>query len=325
MNSNYKKISKLNYEYSLTKFRYLCLKLQNGGYTENTATHLTAATIAVINCTYYNTNQKSVDCVTIVDNTQKINLLNDELVKLETEKGIKAIKRKLEIRSELDKLMLEKNKINTRTDTPDVNKRTCDKILSTVASVYLSIIYNTNKNTFITLMNDLINAKINNCEIAKRTEEKKYEIIKYFLNIIQKMNELLYLIDKQNGVSYQDIFTNAEYGKQDKKAIEKLREKGIKISKDDEEYFRMVNDFIGSKLDKIKFININEIISQINNASPDNKKKLILEFELSENKNIKNTEMKPNKFIVYGVYKFDRNNNSTIVENIITHEQRNKY
>jgi biotin operon repressor len=169
-------------------------------------------------------------------------------------------------------------------------------------------------------MNDLINAKINNCEIAKRTEEKKYEIIKYFLNLIQKMNDLLYNIDKQNEVSYQDIFINAEYGKQDKKAIEKLREKGIKISKDDEEYFRMVNDFIGSNLDKIKFININEIINQIGSASENNKKKLIIEFELSANKNIKNIEIKPNKFIVYGVYKFDRSNNTSSVEKIITYE-----
>jgi biotin operon repressor len=152
-------------------------------------------------------------------------------------------------------------------------------------------IYNTNKSTFITLINDLINTKINNCEIAKRTEEKKYEIIKYFLNSIQKMNELLYLIGKENGVSYQDIFTNAEYGKQDKKAIEKLREKGIIIDKDDEEYFRMVNDFIGSNLNNIKFININEVIDQINNASNDNKQKLISEFEISIKSCFKNIKL----------------------------------
>ena len=61
--------TKLNkFKYAKYKFKYLCLKLQNGGYSSDAPQNLAAAAIAVINCSFVNTNQMSVDC-------------NDEIIK----------------------------------------------------------------------------------------------------------------------------------------------------------------------------------------------------------------------------------------------------
>lgn len=312
-------------KYAQIKFKYLCLKLQNGGYTEVSPTHLAAAAIAVINCTYAGTNQQSVDCVApISTNIERINQLNTELLALgENPSGIKNINRKREITVELNRLKT----LKTEVKAVDVNNRTCDNVLATVASIYLSIVFNTNetKSTFITLINDLINAKIRNCSEAQRTDEKKQKIIEYFLNTITKLNQYLSAISDidntstNTSVSYKDIFTNAEYGKQDKKAIEALREKGLVISKEDEENFRMVNDFIGSKLDKVKLINIQEVINgfKISGKSITND----LKTKLNKFDSV-STDINTDKFIAFGVYTFDRANNKSIITNTITNKQR---
>jgi hypothetical protein len=330
MTNTENELNTLKSQYCAIKFRYLCLKQeqefkyfkhfeqtkQAGGYTESSPTHLAAAAIAVINCTYFGTNQESVDCTKPIDNTQeKINIIKNELLTLENVSGIKAINRKRELNVELDKLKTIRTEINK----PNINNRTCDTTLATVASIYLSIIFHTDKDKFMLLFNDLINAKINNCEVAQKTEEKKYEIIEYFLNSIEKMNNYLSLINKPNNVNYEDIFTNAEYGKQDKKMVEKLKEKGLSISKDDEENFRMINEFIGSNLDKVNIIDLNYVVNNIKSASDNNKNTLIKKYINDTFTNQIKNPINVDNFIVFGVYTYDK---KIIIKNPITHKER---
>jgi hypothetical protein len=339
-------LKKTKSQYNAIKFKYLFLKFineqttqlqqqeqeqeqkqkQEGGYTESSPTHLAAAAIAVINCTYAGTNQKSIDCVQPLPNNDiKIKEINDELIKLENISGIKSINRKRELNIELNNLKNIKSNVNTI----DINNRICDQELATIASIFLSIIYITEPEKFITLINDLINTKFNNCKFTlvsntKEIEAKKMEIVKYYLNVLKKINSYLENIgkQKQDGVSYEAIFTNAEYAKQDKKMIEKLREKGIKISKDDEENFRMVNQFIGPNIDNIKLINLEKIYKSImikNNLLSDN----ILNI-LKNEYTTPTTIISTNNFIVFGVYTINPQTKKVIINNPITWEEAKK-
>jgi len=316
--------------YVRAKFEYLCLKFnqtnqpnQLGGYSENSPVHVAAAAIAVINCTYFGTNQESVDCV---DNTsaeataQKKAQLETEIAALGT--SIKDRTKRMELTSQLNSLNTVKTDL---TNISNISNRTCDKILATVASIYLSILFNSTKNTtntdtFSTALNDLMNKKIINCKSEKRTPEKIKQIIKYYLNVINKINEYLENIGTPNGVSYVDIFTNAEYGKSDKKVIEKLREKGLEISAADEENFRMVNDFIGSNLQHVKKISVHDILAKLKiNSQPI--ETLLVEELKKEYPNV-NSEIDVANMIVFGVYTYDRPTNKTTVSNQITQSVR---
>jgi hypothetical protein len=320
----------LNSQYNAIKFKYLCLKLekqlknqtnnifkQTGGYTETTQTHLAAAAIAVINCTYFGTQQKSVDCsAPVVNTTERINQINAELVRLENLSGIANINKKRELNVELNSLKSVKSSV----DSVSVNNRTCDNVLATVASIYLSIIASDNVNTFTKLINDLINGKLVNCTNDQKTEAKKLEIIEYFLNAVNKMNEYLENIGKN--VSYEAIFTNAEYGKQDRTVAEKLIEKGLNPIIVNDENFRMVNQFIGPRLDKVKFINLHNLIDNIKASSDDNKNILKRKFPQTPQK----TSININNFIIFGVYTYDANRNKkTIITNPITYVAGKKY
>ena len=312
----------LKSQYNALKFKYLTLKIQkNGGYTETTPMHLAAACIAVVNCTYLGSNQESVDCPVSADPTlERIKIIQEELKNLENVSGVKAINKKRELNMELSKLSVSKTKV----DTPSVNNRTCDTTLATVASIYLSIIYHTDKNKFMLTINDLINSKINNCEVALRSNEKKKQITEYYLRPIKKMNDyLLNICERKTGsancVTYEDIFTNAEYGKQDKEIVKKLKElKGFVISADDEENFRMVNQFIGPNLNKVALLDLHTIIDDISSINNEQKQSLKsgTNYSVPTNANI-NT----NNFIAFGVYTYDRNTNTTTVKNKITNSE----
>jgi hypothetical protein len=332
-------MSNTNYysEYIRSKFEYLCLKFNNqynqhyqllqlGGYSENSPTHIAAAAISVINCTYFGTNQKSVDCPTIDPNTEQISKINAELAKL-TE-SVKDRGKKMELTRQLESLQPRKSQIKSEIKSIDVSNRICDNVLATVASVYLSILFNMGSSTnsesttdsFTLALNDFINKKIRNCSKQQRTPEKIKEIIKYYLNVINKINYYLENIGKPNGVSYIDMFTNAEYGKSDKKVIEKLKEKGLEIAAIDEENFRMINDFIGSNLEYVKKISVHDVLAKlkVNSTTLDNN---LLE-ELKTNYPNVNSQIDVNDWIVYGVYTYERQSNKTTVSNPITQSVR---
>ena len=132
------------------------------------------------------------------------------------------------------------------------------------------------------------------------------------------------MIGKTNGVSYIDIFTNAEYGKSDKKVIQKLREKGLEIAPTDEKNFRMVNDFIGSNLQNVKRISVHDVLTKLRINSQPLDEKLLTELK----KEYPNADPNPNtqidvgNMIVYGVYTYDRPTNKTIISNPITQNVR---
>lgn len=325
-------MSNSNYysEYVRSKFEYLCL--QFGGYSENSPTHIAAAAIAVINCTYFGTNQKSVDCPSIDPNTDKISKIEKELANLTD--SVKDRSKKMELTTQLNSLKTRKSEIKSI----DVSNRICDNVLATVASVYLSILFNmgittktitniiTNTTTNITTdvftleLNNFINKKIRNCSNEQRTPEKIKEIIKYYLNVINKINDYLENIAKPNGVSYIDMFTNAEYSKSDKKVIEKLKEKGLEIAAIDEENFRMINDFIGSNLQYVKKISVHDVLAnlKVNSTTLDS----VLLEELKTNYPNVNSQIDVNNWIVYGVYTYERSGDKTTVSNPITQSVR---
>jgi hypothetical protein len=169
-------------------------------------------------------------------------------------------------------------------------------------------------------LNDFINKKIRNCSKQQRTPEKIKEIIKYYLNVINKINDYLENIAKPNGVSYIDMFTNAEYGKSDKKVIEKLKEKGLEIAAVDEENFRMINDFIGSNLQYVKKISVHDVLAKLKvNSTTFN---TVLLEELKTNYPNVNSQIDVNNWIVYGVYKYERSGDKTTVSNPITQSIR---
>ena len=347
-------MSNSNYysEYVRSKFEYLCLKFNNqhnqhnqlfqsGGYSENSPTHIAAAAIAVINCTYFGTKQKSVDCPSIDPNTEQISKIEADIENLTD--SIKDRGKRMELTTQLNSLKTQLNSQKTRKSeikTIDVSNRICDNVLATVASVYLSILFNmpivkTDKlttNTFIdpfmdpfTLaLNDFINKKIRNCSNQQLTPEKIKkkikEIIKYYLNVINKINDYLENIAKPNGVSYIDMFTNAEYGKSDKKVIEKLKEKGLEIAAVDEENFRMINDFIGSNLQYVKKISVHDVLAKlkVNSTTLDT---VLLEELKTHYPNV-NSQIDVNNWIIYGVYTYDRVSNKTTVSNPITQSVR---
>jgi len=338
------KLNKLNSQYSATKFSYLCLKLekqiQNGGYTEATPTHLAAAAIAVINCTYFGTKQESVDCVEpVTDNSGRIKEIEKEIADIDN-KEKKTISDRKELATLTNELKTLTNKKQIVSDT-DVTNRECDNVLATVASIYLSIIFHDTQDIFIQLINDLIMKKVTNC--IKREKDKKKlkskinEIITYFLNVVNKMNTYLENIGKTNNVSYEDIFTNAEYGKQDKKKLKKLKEQNptesifSSINKEDQENFRMVNQFIGHRLHKVNYINLHDLINKIT-ATNDAKITANTDITALINKDYLKTIfhnkidiVDTNNFIVFGIYTYDRTNNSVVITNPITYSKGNKY
>jgi hypothetical protein len=259
------------------KFKYLSLKFehefQQGGYNENNAINLAAAATAVINCTNKDAGVQSVDCV-----DSNINEMIEEKKKLEeSEKfGKKGVSSKLlQLRNKfLEKTQSVKNKIGQLTKKTNdsnqlsVSNRACDDVLATVASIFLAIIHHKYK-IFSTLLNDLINRKINNCPKNIRTPEKKLQIVKYFLNVVIKLNNYLNLIGST--IKIDDIFDNAEYSKvvKDERKINSFIFDGIFNSENNK--FTFVNN--------IKPINILALIDDLiklktlNDAEKDELKK----------------------------------------------------
>ena len=120
--------------------------------------------------------------------------------------SIKDRGKRMELTRQLDSLQPIKSQIKSKFETIDVSNRICDNILATVASIYLSILFNmgtttntTNTtNSFTLALNDFINKKIRNCSNEQRTPEKIKEIIKYYLNVINKINDYLENIAKEH-------------------------------------------------------------------------------------------------------------------------------
>jgi len=328
--------------YIRAKFEYLSLKFninqsnhtnqsnqstqstQTGGYSYAgnndglNAINFAAAAIAVINCTYFGTGQQSVDCPAAIDpNVAKRADLEAQIAALDS--SIKNRGKKMELTSQLNSLNVVKMDL---TNLANVSNRSCDNVLATVASVYLSILFNmstiSTTDTFSSALNDLMNRKIANCTTTHRTPAKIKEIIKYYLNVINKINEYLERIGKPNGVSYVDIFTSAEYGKSDKKVIEKLREKGLAISPADEENFRMVNEFIGANLQHVVKIPVHAVLSKLRISSGPLESTLLAELRTEYPDVDTNRTIDVANWIVFGVYTYERSTNRTTISNPIT-------
>jgi hypothetical protein len=198
--------------YIAMKFKYSFLKFQTGGYNSNDAINLAAAAAAVINCANFDNKAVSVDCY---DPTAEKITLEARLVTLSTTRdnltGIKNAEARMKIEKEIADVRNQINVVQSRIGTSNVANRTCDKVLATVASIYLAIIHNKHDG-LVSLINDLASKKINNCPSDKRTPEKRISVAKYYLNILLKLNDYLNGIGN-NLVSFDAIFENAEYSK----------------------------------------------------------------------------------------------------------------
>jgi len=215
--------TKLNkFKYAKYKFKYLCLKLQNGGYYENTPQNLAAAAIAVINCSFINTNQMSVDCNDEITKSydEVLKVLEQERNNIEIDTTLSVVRKANQLKENQIKINNHKIKkssvINVVTAPKD---KLCDPTLATVASIYLSLIYVTDENKFITLIKDLINAKVINCKTRvskERLEIKTKEIQEYYLKILLQINKFLTEIGDK--IKYEQIFINSEFSKTDTEA-----------------------------------------------------------------------------------------------------------
>jgi hypothetical protein len=168
--------------YIAMKFKYSFLKFQTGGYNSNDAINLAAAATAVINCANFDNKAVSVDCYDPI--AEKITL-EARLVTLNTTRdnltGIKNAEARMKIEKEIADVRNQINVVQSRIGTSNVANRTCDKVLATVASIYLAIIHNKHDG-LVTLINDLASMKINNSPTDKRTPEKRISVAKYYLN-----------------------------------------------------------------------------------------------------------------------------------------------
>ena len=344
---------------------------QNGGYVANDAANLAAAATAVINCTNYGTNTESVDCAYTDAKKKKASFeeqlknLNNQLTahdckyqaisgeacsnesvsKLVAElKLVNVIKRnekRANIEKEIQTIHNELRLVNKTLENysaSDISNRTCDNNLATVASIYLSIIHHT-FGGLAQLMSDLISAKMTNCKkYLNPTEDqtnKLTEVVNYYMRALDKANQYLESIGSTDAEkafgSYQNIFTNAEFAKQDTKRFNKLKELYPElfgsISEEQMPNFRMVNEFMGSNLQNIKPINLSDIIDNVRiKSSKVSPPKQLSELLESDNLNkIKNSFPNPtfvvrtDDFIVFGIYDGSNNLSNTILYTNIKH------
>jgi hypothetical protein len=352
--------AKFQTKYIQMKFKYLCLKIQNGGYIDNTPQQLAAAAIAVINCTYADSDQRSVDCISSDPREKEMSDLKEAKSKLEADPN-QTRKTRGEIAS-LDEKITKLNKLRELKTSVivDIGNRTCDHVLATVASIYLSIIYKLDKlkntNIFITMFYNLMYAKYINCKEDQRSDVKKTEIIQYYLNTINRINQYLLNINQEvtynNGkpvkVSYDEIFANSEYGKQESRLVsqctiettdvytklkifdhEFILLKSDEYSHDEINDFRMANDFIGSNIFNIEYIDILDVdvINQFKTLLTEKKRLLPLTFILTTTPNIDlSTKVitKTQELILFGVYKYRKDETNKVLLDGVSRDLRIK-
>jgi hypothetical protein len=332
------KITQLNkFKYAKYKFKYLCLKLQNGGYSDVTPQNLAAAAIAVINCSFVGTNQISVDCI---DETKKsyeevLKELEDERNNITNDATLSTVKKANKLRENQVKIDNHKTKKSSVTNVITQPKdKLCDPVLATVASVYLSLIYATRPNDFITLIRDLINAKVNNCKIRivdnQRFEVKKKEIQEYYLKVLMQINKFLTEIGQTT--TYEKIFTNSEFSKTDEEAnlptktknsqekmtlenekktpnIAQPRLTQIKARLDqidaENTKMRIANSFMLQNIGNVRLLNIENIKTELSMPTDFNNYVTI------------GQAINPDNFIIKGSYLYDKNTNTDIVSDKI--------
>ena len=81
----------------------------------------------------------------------------------------------------------------------------------------------------------------------------------------------------------------------------------------------MINEFIGSNLDKVNFIDLNYVINNIKSTSDNNKNTLIKKYINDTFTNQIKNPINVDNFIVFGVYTYDK---KIIIKNPITHKER---
>jgi len=326
-------------KYSKYKFKYLCLQMQKGGYNKIDAQNLAAAAIAVVNCTFAGTDQKSIDCKPFDKTREIVEKLEKEREEITSNTKLSNIQRMNKLRENQNELDKYKHYNNKKSDVPDISNRTCDPVLATVASLYLALIYATKPEDFITLMKDLINSKYKNCGMLSEADkvEKLKEIKEYYSKVLEKINKYLSKIGKPGGTPFEKVFTSSEYSKVDKEANEAKRvanmperakltaeqkqlsptnptnptnktrlneiKRRLDEMDDEETRFRTANEFMLDNLKLLKLLNLEAL-----------KQQLGIENALTT---VGEVEIDPYGFIIKGSYKYDKPNNLDTVEDII--------
>lgn len=336
------KTTQLNkFKYAKYKFKYLCLKLQNGGYNDVTPQNLAAAAIAVINCSFVGTNQMSVDCVdeTIRPYQEVMKELENEKLSIENDTTLSTVKKANKLREVQVKIDNHKTKKNSQQTTINPKDKLCDPTLATVAAIYLSIVYVTRPNDFMILIRDLINAKVNNCKSRiinnnQKLQIKTREIQEYYLKVLMQINKFLTKIGQT--ITYEKIFTNSEFSKTDEEANSPIRTKnsGEKNALENEKKNPNISAMrltqIKERLDQIDAENTkmrianNFILTNLNNIKLLNIENLKTELGMPNDFNNYTTvgqTINPNDFIVKGSYLYDKKTNTDIISDKITFSQ----
>jgi len=298
---------------------------------------LAAAAIAVINCSFVGTNQMSVDCVdeTVKSYEEILKELEDERTSITNDLTLSTVKKANKLRENQVKINNHKTKKSSVTNVITQPKdKLCDPVLATVASVYLSLIYAISPNDFITLVRDLINAKVNNCKTRivdnQRFEIRKKEIQEYYLKVLMQINKSLTEIGQT--ITYEKIFTNSEFSKTDEEAnlptktknsqekmtLEnekktpniaqpKLTQIKEKLDQFDAENtkMRIANSFTLTNLNNLRLLNIENIKTELSVPTDFNNYVTV------------GQAINPDNFIVKASYLYDKNTNADIVSDKI--------
>jgi len=268
-------------KYNKYKFKYLCLKLQKGGYNPLKTNSMVLAEMSKKLCetdewkNYYNTQEackenfsskisKNLEAdyalsinftaaaIALMNCTTKNREIGSVDCKDTREKKVSS---KFKPLSEVAERQKELNSLRT------MNKCTADETLQLVASMFLAILHNSTKSgntsVFIKNLESIINHKKQNCKIVSKdksiSSEKEKEIFNYYLNVIDQINTnlesiSLYLTKEANKVQ---LISNSEYT---------TEKSALDVKTDIITITRTSNDYFNQNLEHLKYINDYELL-----------------------------------------------------------------
>jgi hypothetical protein len=278
-------------KYNIYKFKYLCLKLQNGGYNPLRTNSMVLNEMSKKLCDADNWKMfydSQLACKEQFSTKIDKKLENDYALSINfTAAAIAVInctpanreKGSVDCKDTREEKVLDKAKglgeasqenlrqIKSKvqdelTNVRKMNKCTADETLQLVASMFLAILHNSTKsgNTsiFIKNLESIINHKISNCKKVSKdktiSSENKEDIIKYYMNVINQINSNLESISTflTNDSNKIQLITNSEYTTE--KSVLDATTDIITIT-------RTYNDYFKNNLEHLKYISDYQIMN----------------------------------------------------------------